>query len=294
MSEILETFFSRGDGSERQRVEAASFAVAGPIVDDHCEIPNLAWEIDGKALQTEFGFRALSLLNDLEGTAEGISALGDDELYTLNEGTPPLSAPKTRAVIAAGTGLGMAILHRTHNVWHVLPTEGGHADLAPRNELEMDLLRFLLRRHKRVSIERVLSGPGLVALYDFFYERDPSEANAEVRAAIEADRDDAPALVSRAATEHRCPVSERALRLFIEQYGAAAGNLGLATMSQGGVYLGGGIAPKILDELKDGTFVTAFTTKGRLSPVLERMPVKVILNQKTALLGAASRAAQLL
>ena len=166
-------------------------------------------------------------------------------------------------------------------------------DLAPRNEVEIDLLRFLNQRHPRVSLERVLSGPGLFALYEFFEARSPRAANPEVRAELGAPDADAPRIVSEAALAGRCPVANDALNLFVSVYGAAAGNLGLMAVSTGGMFIGGGIAPKILPRLRDGQFLAAFTNKGRLSPLLESMPVQVILDEDAGLMGAARRGVRL-
>ena len=174
--------------------------------------------------------------------------------------------------------------------WIPVASEGGHVDFAPRNALEIQLLEFLLGDHARVSVERVVSGPGLFNLFRFFAKRGGKTPNPSVVSAIEDDESEAPAIISTAALERRCPACVAALDQFVVSYGATAGDLGLTTISSGGVYVGGGIAPKILSKLRDGAFMRAFTTKGRLSPVLERMPVHVILNPETALLGAARRA----
>jgi glucokinase len=197
-------------------------------------------------------------------------------------------------VIAAGTGLGMAVLHPIDGAWWPVASEGGHVDLAPRSELEMELLRFLLaRHHQRVSVERVLSGPGLWALYEFFEAHGSDTPNPAVRAELQAQHADAPRIVAEAALAGRCPVANAALDLFVSIYGAVAGNLGLMAVSTGGMFVGGGIAPKILPRLQQGLFMEAFTRKGRLSPLLQAMPVQVILDDDAALQGAARRAVRL-
>jgi glucokinase len=212
----------------------------------------------------------------------------------LNTGRRPAGPLTSGAVIAAGTGLGMAILHPIAGAWWPVASEGGHIDLAPRNETEIELLRFLLRRHQRVSVERVVAGPGVAGLYEFFLERGERTPNPEVRAALAAaDITDAPRIVGEAALQKRCPVADQALDQFVELYGAAAGNLALMAVATGGVFVGGGIAPKILERLKAGGFMAAFTNKGRLSPLLKDIPVSVILDPDAGLLGAARRGIRL-
>ncbi|HKO92079.1 MAG TPA: glucokinase, partial [Polyangiaceae bacterium] len=239
------------------------------------------------------GVQAVTLINDLEATAERVATLGEQDVCVLNPGQRRAGPLTNGAVIAAGTGLGMAVLHPIDGAWWPVASEGGHVDLAPRNELEMDLLRFLLKRHQRVSVERVLSGPGLWALYEFFEARGSSTPNPTVRAELQAADADGPRIVSEAALAGRCPVANAALDLFVSIYGAAAGNLGLMAVSTGGMFIGGGIAPKILPRLQQGLFLEAFTHKGRLSPLLQAMPVHVVLDDDAALQGAARRGVRL-
>lgn len=292
LAEILSDFLSTYDIAPRS-VRRVCAGVAGPVVEGHVETPNLPWEVNAKELKETLGVAAVNLINDLEATAERAATLTDADVHVLNRGRRPAGALTNGSVIAAGTGLGMALLHPIDGAWWPVPSEGGHMDLAPRNELEMDLLRFLSGRHRRVSVERVVSGPGLVALYDFFTERKDHAPNADVQAELLAEGADAPRIISEAALEGRCPVADSALDLFVSMYGATAGNLGLMAVSTGGLYVGGGIAPKILERLKAGAFMEAFTNKGRLSPLLELMPVQVILDADAGLMGAARRAVRL-
>jgi glucokinase len=285
--------FLKSAGVAPERVKRACLGVAGPVVEGHVETPNLPWSVDARELQRELGFGAITLLNDLESLAERAATLSEREVFVLNQGRRPVGPLTNGAVIAAGTGLGMAILHPIAGAWWPVPSEGGHMDLAPRNELEMDLLRFLLQRHKRVSVERVVAGPGLRALYDFFVERGEQTPNPAVAAAVEASSADAPRIISDAALARLCPCADQALDLFIAQYGAAAGNLALLAVATSGMFIGGGIAPKILERLKAGAFLQAFSDKGRLSPLLVDMPVKVILDSEAGLMGAARRAVRL-
>jgi glucokinase len=292
LTAILSDFLSTYDIAPRS-VRRVCAGVAGPVVEGHVETSNLPWSVDAGEMKKALGVGAVTLINDLEATAERAATLTDADVSVLNRGRRPAGALTNGAVIAAGTGLGMALLHPIDGAWWPVAAEGGHVDLAPHNELEMDLLRFLLKRHRRVSVERVVSGPGLVALFDFFVDRKDETPNAEVLAALQAPGADAPRIISEAALEGRCPVANRALDLFVSFYGAAAGDLGLMAVSTGGLFVGGGIAPKILDRLKSGPFMESFTHKGRLSPLLELMPVQVILDADAALMGAARRAIRL-
>jgi len=276
-------------------VKAACFGIAGPVIENRVTAPNLAWQIDGSLVAGEVKVPQLLLINDLVATAEGIPLLGEDETVLLQAGVPePPGHEGNRVLLAAGTGLGMALLPRIGASWTPVPSEGGHVDFAPRNEEEIGLLRSLRERFARVSVERVLSGPGLFNVYRFLRDIRHAPESAEVREALA--RGDDPA---RVIGEHglpgpaACPLCSKALEMFAAAYGAVAGNLALTGTATNGVWLGGGIAPKILPRLSDGLFLQSFLAKGRLAPYLERVPVRVILNQRTAMLGAARRAAAL-
>lgn len=276
------------------RPEAACFGVAGPVVDNRAQTPNLAWEIDGHRVARETGVPQAVLINDLVATALGIPALKPDELAVLHPGAP--DAPGrggNQVLLAAGTGLGVAFLPRFGDRHVPVASEGGHVDFAPRTEEEIGLLRFLRERFGRVSVERVLSGPGLVNLYSYLRDVHGVAESPGVLARL-ARGDDPARVLGEAALAGECPLSARALALFVGVYGATAGNLALLGTATGGVFLAGGIAPKILPRLTDGLFVESFLAKGRFAPYLERIPVQVILNDRTALLGAARRAAELL
>ncbi len=283
---VLQEFFNVA----QHKIEAACFGIAGPVVDGKVKTPNLPWMVDSEELRRALKINSLALLNDLEAAAYGIFTLGNDEFYTLNEGTMHRSGNK--ALIAAGTGLGQAILHDDGRRFHPLASEGGHADFAPRNELEIELLRYLIDRFGHVSYERVLSGPGLFSIYRFFKEvrglDEPSWLTERFAAA-----DDPSAVVSQAALAHEAEICLRSLALFVSIYGAEAGNLALRAKSVRGLYIGGGIAPKILERLKDGMFMRAFVDKGRYADFLAGIPVQVILNDRAALRGAAYYAAYL-
>jgi glucokinase len=247
----------------------------------------LAWVVDARLVAGELGLQAVGLINDLEANAWGIGVLERDDLAVLNAGAP--DAEGNQAIISAGTGLGEAGLAWDGTQHRPFATEGGHSDFAPRNHLEMELLDYLLKQFRRVSYERVVSGPGLLNIYRFLRDTGRGEEPAWL---AEKLRDQDPgAVVSQAALDGKSDLCVQALDLFVSLYGAEAGNLALKLLATGGVYLGGGIAPKIISKLQDSIFLNAFTAKGRLKPLLQAMPVRVILNDRTALLGAARCAA---
>lgn len=266
------------------KVDGACFGIAGPVVDGKVKTPNLPWMLDTDELRRVLKLESVTLLNDLEAGAYGIFALENDEFCTLNEGAMRQSGNK--ALIAAGTGLGQAILYDDGHHFNPLASEGGHADFAPRNELEIELLRYLIERFQHVSYERVLSGPGLFNIYRFFKEcrglEEPKWLTERFAAA-----DDSSAVVSKAALAGEAEICVKSLDLFVAVYGAEAGNLALRAKSVRGLYIGGGIAPKILAKLKDGVFMRAFVDKGRYTDFLTAVPVQVVLNDQAALRGAA-------
>lgn len=269
-------------------VAGASFGVAGPVRDDGTvETTNLAWPVSGPSVARQLGLPRVEVLNDLVANAYGIAALGPEDLHVLNEGDP--QATGNAAVISAGTGLGEAGLFWDGERHHPFASEGGHGDFAPRDDDQVDLWRWIYAKHGHSSYERVCSGMGLVNVYEFLRERSAEpEPNGLLQEMVEHD---AAAVISRVALEGEDPVCVRALDMMVSIYGAQAGNLALTIMATRGVYLGGGIAPKILPKLGDGTFMRAFADKGRFVELLERIPVYVITNDRTALLGAALRAA---
>ncbi|HEB95561.1 MAG TPA: glucokinase [Sedimenticola thiotaurini] len=273
---------------ERHKTEpphAACFGIAGPVDGGRAAATNLPWRIDAAELARRFRIPRVDLLNDLEANAWGIPALSPADIHELHPGAP--GAAGNAAVIAAGTGLGEAGMYWDGDRLHPFATEGGHTGFAPATELEIELLRFLQRDYDHVSWERVVSGPGLVAIHRFLTSRSGQPPAAAVARAME--QGDPAAAISAAADDD--PVCGQALELFVHLYGVEAGNLALKQMALGGLYLGGGIAPKILPRLQRGPFLDAFFAKGRMRPLLERMPVRVILNDRTALYGPALYAA---
>ncbi len=267
--------------------EAACFGIAGPVLNGRVETSNLPWVIEQSRLAKQIELPATLLINDLEASAWGIGALGDGDLVALNQVSGPVVG--NQAVIAPGTGLGQAGLFWDGARHHVFACEGGHTDFAPRGELQIELLRFLTARFGHVSYERILAGPGLVNVYEFL--RDSGCDKESPALASEMQKRDPAAAISRAALDGTDPLAEKALDLFITVYGAEASNLALKTMATGGMFLAGGISPKILPKLQGPLFMKAFLDKGRLRPLVEAIPVQVVTNEKAGLLGAARCAA---
>jgi len=273
-------------GSER--VTAACFGVPGPVRNGRLRLTNLPWTLDSHELSTALGITHVFLINDLEANGYGIAELAPDQILTLSEGDS--SQVGNRALISAGTGLGECLLIWNGHSHTPYPSEGGHADFAPRNEDEIDLLRYLKQKYNgRISYERVVSGMGLTAIYEFLREVRGMEEPAWLAKRIAAV-DDPNAIITETALAAKSEICEKALDMFVSIYGAEAGNWALKLLSVGGVYIGGGIATHILEKLKDGSFMAAFTDKGRLSQLLVNMPVRVILDSRAALLGAAAYA----
>jgi glucokinase len=272
--DLLRAFLAR----RSVRVSSACIAVAGPVRHGRSHAMNLRWHLDERQLASALGIPAVAVVNDLEANARGIAVLGPDDLAVVNAGEPEPFG--NRAVVSAGTGLGEAGLVWDGSNHRAVAGEGGHADFAPRSELEVALYRRLASEYGHVSYERVLSGSGLVNVYRFLRgpSRAPLPSPAEISAEAERDPDG---------------LGARALSIFAAVYGARAANVALSFMATGGVYLGGGIAPRMVDRFADGTFMAAFTAKGRLSSLLAAVPVHVVLNDRAALLGAAEIAAEL-
>ena len=266
-------------------VNAAGFGVAGPVFEGRCTATNLPWVVDARPL-SRLVRAPVALMNDLEATAHAIPHLRAKELRTLNRGRA--AAHGNLAIIAAGTGLGEAFVVRREGRFLVCASEGGHSSFSPRSEEEIRLLRILRKRYGHVSFERLLSGQGLTSIYDALGRT----RNRRDRLLSPATPDRA-AAISEAALQHRSPRAARALRLFATIYGSEAGNLALKYLATGGVYLGGGIAPRILPALAGGHFIRAFVDKGRFHKLLASVPVSVILDEGASLRGAASVALSL-
>jgi glucokinase len=283
LEEIVTTFLREAPG----RLEHACFGVAGPVRDGRVEATNLPWIVDAGALAQRLGLERVLVVNDLEANASGLEALADGDFAVLQPGRPIPTG--NAAVISAGTGLGEAGLVWDGRRHRPVASEGGHADWAPQDDIQGALWRFLAAEVGHVSVERVLSGPGLHNVYRFL--RDGQGLTEPSWLAEALAREEPAPLISRLGLEGRAEICVRALDLFVGIYGAEAGNLGLRMLATAGVYLGGGIAPRILPVLQRPAFLAAFAGKGRLRPLLEDVPVRVVLNDHAALLGAARRAA---
>lgn len=270
------------------QVSAACFGVPGPVRDGRLRLTNLPWTLDSRELAKNLGVDHVFLINDLEANGYGVAELGPDQIYTLSEGDA--SQIGNRGLIAAGTGLGEGILAWNGRIHVPYPSEGGHTDFGPRDEEEIELLRFLQRKYNgRISYERVVSGMGLTNIYEFLRDNRGIEEPKWLADKI-AEAHDPNSVITEMALTAKSELCAKALDMMVSIYGAEAGNLALKVLSVGGLYVGGGIAPKILEKLKDGTFIKAFQDKGRLSQLLINMPVRVILDSRAALLGAAAYA----
>jgi len=269
-------------------IDVACFGIAGPVVGEECRALNLPWMIHRMRLAEEIGVARTLILNDFQAAGRGLEHLAPDDTVPLQEGTP---APRgTIALIGAGTGLGEGFITQDGDRRFVHPSEGGHADFAPRSAIEWRLRERLARQHGHVSYERILSGAGLEELYSFVVDSGLAPGSRDVRA--EMDAGDPAAVVTSRSAAGTDPACRQALRLFVSIYGAEAGNLALKVMAAGGVYLAGGIAPRIVATLRDGEFIRSFRDKGRHEPFLESIPVRVVVNDRVGLLGAAAAAAE--
>ncbi len=283
LEEIVRAFVA----AKGLRPAHAAFGIAGPVRQGVVRTPNLPWVVEAARIAADLGLGEVSLLNDLEANAHGVWELMPADFAVLNPGAP--GAVGNAAIIAAGTGLGEAGFSWDGLRHHPFACEGGHADFAPRNDLEVQLLLYLWKKTGHVSYERVLSGPGLHAVYEFL--RDSGRGQEDPRVRERMRHEDPSAVVGLEALAGTCPLCVQALDVVVSVYGAEAGNLALKVLAVAGVFLGGGIAPKILAKLQGPAFLEAFVAKGRMRPLLEAIPVRVILNDKTALLGAARFAA---
>jgi glucokinase len=286
LQEIVAKFLAEGQDSGDE-VTAACFGVPGPVRGGRLKLTNLPWELDSHALAAALKIEHLFLINDLEANGYGIGELASDQIFVLSEGDP--SAVGHRGLVSAGTGLGEALLVWTGGHYLPLASEGGHADFAPRNEVEIALLRYLWKiLGGRVSYERVVSGIGLKNVYSFLRDDQGLEEPAWLKDRMASE--DPNAVIGEVGESGQSELCARALDIFASAYGAEAGNLALKMLATGGIYLGGGIAPKILKTMQKGVFMDAFTDKGRLSHLLVQTPVRIILESRAALMGAAAYA----
>ena len=278
LSELITRFLETYPRS----ISSACFGIAGPVIDGRSKATNLPWEVSEAEIKRKFNWEKVRLINDLAATPVAVPLLQDHELHALNA---VHAEPGNIGLVAPGTGLGVSFLVRVDGKFHPLASEGGHVDFAPKNEDEVDLWRYLRESQDHVSVERLASGPGISAIYSWLKKRDRHE---EPEWFIEKMKlNDPPAVISEAALVERLEPCIKTLKLFVSILGAVAGNLALTGMTTGGMYIGGGIVPRILPILEESNFMKAFTDKGRFRELLSGIPVHVILNDQAALLGAA-------
>ncbi len=281
---------------------AACFAIAGPVVNNTSTLTNLSWSLSADRLAKELSLDRVQLINDFEAVGYGVLGLSSEDIYTLQTGVANADTPI--AIIGAGTGLGQGFLIEQQSRYFVYPSEGGHSDFAPRSQIEFELLNYLLDRHQitRVSVERVVSGQGIVAIYQFLRDRQHMSESADIAQAIRtweqeaglADKSvDPGAVISKAAVENRDPLCCRTMELFVSAYGAEAGNLALKLLPYSGLFVAGGIAAKNLSLIQNGPFLSSFLDKGRMTDLLKRVSVHVVLNPQVGLIGASLYAARL-
>ena len=279
LAELLKEFF----GATELRADFSCLSIAGPVKERRCQTPNLPWIVEADEVERTTGMRRLELINDLEANARGLAMLGPSDFAIINEGEP--NAVGNAAVISAGTGLGEAGLFWDGEKHLPFASEGGHGNFGPNDDLQTELLQYMRKVHNHVSYERVLSGPGLYNIYSFMRDSgkfpEPDWLKEELKVS------DPAATISKNAISGKAEICVEALNMFVTIYGSEAGNLAMKVMALGGVYIGGGIAPKIITKLQEPLFMKSFTNKGRMKTLLQAIPVKVILNDKTALLGAA-------
>ena len=279
LNSILDNFIKANSPVDLQ---SACLAVAGPVRDGTARVTNLPWEVHESLISEDFTIPQVRIINDFEAIGYALAILSPDDFYELQAGSP--DSVGTRALIGAGTGLGVAIVTRCGERWQVLPGEGGHVDFAPRTAEQQALLDYLQQQSARVSVEMLLSGPGLERIYEFICTLNGIDPDSVRRTA---------ASISSTALIGRDPLAVKTLDLFVEIYGAQAGNLALTSLATGGVFIAGGIAPKILSLMKRGRFIEMFSDKPPMSELLHSMPVRVVLNTRSGLLGAVQVASEM-
>ena len=279
LNPIVEDFLN-GDTTP---IDSACFAIAGPVGDNKSKLTNLSWELDATQMSAHLNIPTVNLINDFAAVGYGILCLQPDDLDVIQERTAKPEAPI--AIIGAGTGLGEALMVWNSGRYDVLPTEGGHADFAPSSDLEIGLLKYLRQRHGHVSVERVVSGQGIYSIYEYLRDTHVFPENSEVRSQLE-DTETKGAVISQYGLSGQDDMCETTINTFVSAYGAEAGNIALKSLAYGGIYLAGGIAAKLGDKMHSPLFINSFLDKGRMRPLLEKMPVSIISNPKVGLMGA--------
>jgi glucokinase len=280
LAEIVDVFLQE---AKIQEVSSACFALAGPVSGRKAKLTNLPWEVDANFLAAHFHISHVALINDFEAVGLGIAALETDDLFTLQQGASQEQG--ARIVVGAGTGLGVAWLSWTGEGYAVHPSEGGHIDFAPTNEMQYALLKYLQHRHGHVSYERIVSGPGRVAIFEFLRDSQYATPSAELISAI--NNGDAAAAIAGFAIEKKEIIAVQSLDMFIQIYGAFVGNVALAALPRGGIYIAGGIAAKIAREVQQGGFIENYLDKGRFRELLASFPLSIVMNSNVGLLGAS-------
>ncbi len=280
LREIIDTFVK----NEGIPVHSACFGVAGPVRAGRSKISNLPWTIDSRELASQLRLNSVGLINDLEAYAYGIDALESKDFVTLSDGIE--DAEGNRVVISARTGLGVAGLYWDGFRHHPFPCEGGHADFAAKNELEAELAQYLRRKYGHLSCERILSGPGIKNIYDFLHDTEKAEEPAWLQKQM-SEAPDPPALISQLALEHKAAICDQTLNIFVSVYGSETGNCALNFLATGGIFIGGSIAAKIVPRMQDPVFMNSFLDKGRMRALLADMPVKIVANDDSGIIGAA-------
>jgi glucokinase len=287
---LIDDFTARLKGAGHEvMASSACLAVAGPVDGDNASLTNLPWRINAPSLAARYNLHAARIINDFEGVGHGLVHLAPDELLSLQAGER--HAQGARVAVGAGTGLGGVVLTYGADRYHVHPTEAGHADFAPNDTLQDELLAWLRSELGHVSYERILSGSGLTRVFRFLMECGYGMPSTALQQAV--DGEDAASVISTLGLQGRDPLAARALDVFVQVYGAFAGNMALAMLARGGVYIAGGIAPKIADKMTDGRFLEAFLNKGRFRDVLAKIPVDVVMNSAVGLYGALEVASRL-
>ena len=290
--DVLKDFFKTV--SDNQPIAAACFAVAGPVITTASEqtasITNLPWRISANDLASDFGIQQVGLINDFEAIGYGLTALHENDFVTLQQGKAITHG--NQLIVGAGTGLGVAQLFWTGSEYKVAPTEAGHADFAAANELQLELSHYLIKQHGRCSVEFVVSGPGLVNIFEFLVHRSQQLESDDYQSIIHSA--DPSAAIAKAADADPDSIASQAMDLFIQAYAGQAGNFALSSLAMGGVYIAGGIAPKLLHRLQSAAFIDAFNAKGKMSALIQNIPVKVITNPEVGLVGSRVYAQRLI
>lgn len=298
---VREFLAAAGEKVATVKPDSACFAIAGPIVDNTSQLTNLSWFLRSEFLSGALDIKSVQLINDFEAIGYGVLGLKPEDIYELQKGEPLNTAPM--AVLGAGTGLGQGFLLPCNGEYQVFPSEGGHVDFAPQSELEFQLRKYLLDKHgiSRVSEERVVSGMGIISIYQFLRDRQYASESHEIGQAMDMwerqagqrrKLEDPAAIISRAATEKTDLLSQKTMEIFIRAYGSEAGNISLKFLPRGGLYIAGGVTAKNLALITTGEFMYAFSSKGRVSHLLDKVPVRVVLNQSVGLIGAALKASR--